>query len=45
MVRAAVRIIRESGALEYENLVDEYLMRQVLVGALSRGKMRVHIDG
>lgn len=35
MVNKAVDEIRNSGTLEYENLVDAYLMRQVIFEALS----------
>jgi len=35
MVAAGLRVLRESGALEYENLVDETLMRRILWVALA----------
>lgn len=30
MVEAGLRVLRDSGVLEYENLVDESLMRRIL---------------
>lgn len=35
MVTAALRVLRKSGALEYESLVDESLMRLILWVALA----------
>jgi hypothetical protein len=35
MVAAGLRVLRKSGTLEYENLVDEGLMRRILWIALS----------
>jgi hypothetical protein len=42
--RAAVGIIAESDMLECEKLADEHLMHYVLVGTLSCGEMRIHIN-
>lgn len=36
MVAEGLRVIRDSGTLEYENLVDETLMKRILWAALAK---------
>lgn len=45
MIRASVRILRESGVVEHEGLINESLLRRVLVGALSQSQVSVYVDG
>lgn len=44
MVQAGLRALRASGVLEYENLVDENLMRRVLWLALAARQVPVNVD-
>jgi hypothetical protein len=45
MVAAGLRVLRQSGALEYENLVDEGLMRRILWIALSERSVGISSHG